>query len=266
MNIILLKLGGSLITDKNTPYTANFDVIKQVFEEIKEVLDKNNDLHLIIGHGAGSFAHQSAQKYNTLNGFVNETGKFGACAVHTDALKLNQIVMEEALKLKLPIFSLQPAAFIMSRNKQFLHADFSILKEVLKKGIIPLIFGDVIVDSKIGATIFSTDKLFSLLVSNFMSPEFTIARIIHAGNYDGVLDGQNKVIPQITPANYLQFKKVIGISEHVDVTGGMNKKIEESMEIAQIGIISHIINGSKKGNLSKALNGDHSFGTCILNK
>jgi isopentenyl phosphate kinase len=61
MEIILLKLGGSLITDKNTPYTANHGIITQVLKEIKEELNKNPALHLIIGHGAGSFAHQSAK-------------------------------------------------------------------------------------------------------------------------------------------------------------------------------------------------------------
>lgn len=266
MDITLLKLGGSLITDKNTAYSAKPALIKQAFEEIKEEINKNQDLHLIIGHGAGSYAHQSAKKYNTMYGFENAVGKFGACAVHADALELNQIVIEEAIKLELPIFSLQPAAFIMSQNRHVHLAEFSILKEVLKKGLTPLIFGDVIIDTQIGATIFSTDTLFSILVNKFNSPEFKITKIIHAGNYDGVLDEKKEVISQINTLNFPQIKQLIGSSENVDVTGGMLKKVEESMVIAQKGIMSHIINGSKKGNLSRALNGDYSFGTCISDK
>ena len=56
---------------------------------------------------------------------------------------------------------------------------------------------------------------------------------------------------------------MIGESEYTDVTGGMFKKVEESMLIAQKGILSHIINGNTKGNLSKVLKGDYSLGTSI---
>jgi isopentenyl phosphate kinase len=127
-------------------------------------------------------------------------------------------------------------------------------------------FGDVIIDSQIGATIFSTDALFSILADQLSSPEFKIIKIIHAGNYDGVLDAKNRVIKQINSENFPDLKKLIGNSSHVDVTGGMLKKIEESIFIAQKGIDSHIINGTEKGNISKALNGNSTFGTLILSK
>ena len=76
MDITLLKLGGSLITDKSTPYTAKPQIIKNILLEVKDALEEKPDLNLIIGHGAGSFAHQSAKKYNTINGFKNEKEKY----------------------------------------------------------------------------------------------------------------------------------------------------------------------------------------------
>ncbi|MFN8459248.1 MAG: hypothetical protein U0401_32125 [Anaerolineae bacterium] len=54
--LVLLKLGGSVITDKTKPFTARMDVIERLAQEINHALtDRGGDLQLIIGHGAGSF-------------------------------------------------------------------------------------------------------------------------------------------------------------------------------------------------------------------
>ena len=58
-DLILIKIGGSLITDKTKPYTTRPEVIKRIAKEIKEAVSEK-DVNLIIGHGAGSFGHQSA--------------------------------------------------------------------------------------------------------------------------------------------------------------------------------------------------------------
>jgi hypothetical protein len=56
-NLVFLKLGGSLITDKNKPYTSRPDKFTQIAHEIKSALSRNPDLQLILGHGPGSFGH-----------------------------------------------------------------------------------------------------------------------------------------------------------------------------------------------------------------
>lgn len=266
MEIIFLKLGGSLITDKSKPYTAKPKVISQVFEEIKEVLIQNPNIHLVIGHGAGSFAHQSAKKYGTINGFIDAAGKLGSCKVHADATKLNQIIIEKALESKLPVYSLQPSAFLLTENKELVSMNYMIIGQVLYNGMIPLVYGDVIIDQKLGATIYSTDKLFSTLVKIFSGMKkdiLTVKKVIHAGSYDGVLDKNQKVIPKINLNNFSNIKSSIGNSENTDVTGGMLDKVKESLELTKKGITSHIINGSVKGNISTALTSTKHIGTLI---
>ncbi len=86
MELVLVKLGGSLITDKDKPYTARREVITQLVEQVSLIKHENPNLKLIIGNGAGSFAHQSANKYNTINGFSCDEEKLGFCLVHQDAL------------------------------------------------------------------------------------------------------------------------------------------------------------------------------------
>ena len=68
--IILLKLGGSLITDKDKPYTPRLDKLADLSQEIKTVLDSTPDLLLILGHGSGSFGHTAAKKYGTRDGLT----------------------------------------------------------------------------------------------------------------------------------------------------------------------------------------------------
>ena len=52
---IFLKLGGSLITDKDKPYTARTQVIADIAKEIVAARKTDPDMELLIGHGSGSF-------------------------------------------------------------------------------------------------------------------------------------------------------------------------------------------------------------------
>ena len=68
--LIIIKLGGSVITDKSREYTPREDNIKRFAEEIRES-EKVFKGKFIIGHGAGSFAHTPAAKFQTKKGLIN---------------------------------------------------------------------------------------------------------------------------------------------------------------------------------------------------
>jgi len=71
-DLIVLKLGGSLFTDKSTPYKLREGVIKAVAAEIKECIDLGLIKNLVIVHGVGSFGHPPVLKYNLHKGFRNK--------------------------------------------------------------------------------------------------------------------------------------------------------------------------------------------------
>ena len=261
MEIVCIKLGGSLITDKNKPYTTRPQIITQLVTELKKVLQDHPHLNLILGNGAGSFAHQSAQKYDTSHGFSDQKGAFGACMVHVDAAKLNSILIEECLKQEMPAYSLQPSAMMLAHNRSLSDSYWSPLNTLLDKKIIPVVYGDVILDTSIGSTIFSTDVLFTH-IATYLSMQHHSVHIIHAGNYQGVLDTKGNVISRITPDTYDLIKGALTSSESTDVTGGMKLKVEEMLKLAKIGITSHIIDGSVLGTITKVL-ANESIGTQI---
>ncbi len=263
MDLVLVKLGGSLITDKDKPYTARLEIMTQLVEQVSLIRHRNPNLKLIIGNGAGSFAHQSAQKYNTIHGFSNDEEKRGFCLVHQDALDLNLLLAKVFLQAGLPVISLPPFTMVVTHNKKVVTSDFLTIENSLQAGLIPLVFGDVVLDKAIGGTILSTDTLLAELAKYFYLQHNWKVRLVNAGNYPGVCNHDGQVISQITQANYSQIKAVLGKSESVDVTGGMAKKVEEFLAIASLGIDCWIIDGNLPGNLVSAVLGTPSQGTLI---
>ena len=91
-NLILVKLGGSLITDKNKPFTPRHDVINRLAREIHEAKEEKH-LKVIVGHGGGSFPHKPAKDYRTNEGIVNGQSFKGIALVQDAASKLNRIIV-----------------------------------------------------------------------------------------------------------------------------------------------------------------------------
>jgi isopentenyl phosphate kinase len=264
MELALIKLGGSLITDKGKPYTARPEIMQQLATELHLIRNQNPHIKLIIGNGAGSFAHQSAKKYNTIEGVFNNADKLGFCLVHQDALDLNLILAKIFLQAGLPVVSLPPLTMALTQNKQLLSTNFSSIENTLECGLIPLVFGDAVLDKAIGGTILSTDTLLAELAKYFHSQGLKV-RLVNAGNYPGVRDHNGQVLSHITPTNYSQIKAFLGQSESVDVTGGMAKKVEEFLAVSSLGIDCWIIDGNIPGNLAQAVLGQPSLGTLIRN-
>ena len=102
--LVLLKLGGSIITNKTQPFTARMDVIDRLAAEIKAALDeRGDDLQLIIGHGSGSFGHEAAAKYRTNEGAVAADSWLGFAEVAAAAAELNTIVMKALRNAGVPV-------------------------------------------------------------------------------------------------------------------------------------------------------------------
>ena len=261
MNITLLKLGGSLITDKSKPYTTIPDHINRIANEVARAAKELKNEHLILGNGAGSFAHQSAAKYDTMHGFVDEQSLYGACVVHSDAMELNRIMVQAFLEKQIPVFSLQPSALFLTNEKELVFHHMSILESLLEKEYIPFVYGDVIVDQKLGSTIFSTDTIFRHLGSHLANKGHKI-KIIHAGNYPGVLNKEHKVLSKITSTMSTELTDILYEPNTTDVTGGMKLKVQEMLELTGLGIETVIMDGRKENSIYEALRGKHS-GTTI---
>ncbi|KAF3890508.1 MULTISPECIES: isopentenyl phosphate kinase [Nostocales] len=263
MALVLIKLGGSLITDKEKPYTARPEVMQRLAREIHYIRAQNPNLKLIIGNGAGSFGHQSAKKYNTIEGFVSPSEKMGFCLVHQDVLDLNLLLAKIFLQTGLPVVSLPPVTMVVTENQKLIERNFSCIDNSLATDLIPLVFGDVVLDKEIGGTILSTDTLLAELAKYFLKQNQDKIILINAGDYPGVRDRKGDVISLITKSNYCEIETALGLSHSVDVTGGMKKKVEEFLAISSLGIDCWILDGSIPENLVRAVLGKPTSGTLI---
>jgi isopentenyl phosphate kinase len=248
--LVFLKLGGSLITDKSQPETARYDVITRIAGEIKEALDARPDLSLLIGHGSGSFGHMVASRYNTHQGVTDRQGWVGFAKVAAAAAKLNQIVLEALDAADVPVFRIQPSASALCSGKRLIHMAIQPIEQALKVGLVPLVHGDVAIDDIQGGTIISTEDVFDYLARSLRP-----AKILLAGDYNGVLDADSRVIPSITPATLDELRGILGSSSKTDVTGGMFAKVTSMLTLCEAvpGLSVRIFSGAAPGDILHAL-------------
>lgn len=260
-NIIFIKLGGSTITDKNTTKTANYENIRQLVSEIKRARSKTKDL-VIIGHGQGSFAHRSAYQYKTKEGLVRKDSGIGLAKVRQDCIELNLIIIQEFIKAGLPAITIEPFAFLTTKNKKVDQIFLQPFLNTLERNLIPVIYGDPISDSKIGCTIYSGETTLNILARKLQEKGYGTRLVIEVGKTDGVYDEEGKTIEKISFENWKQIKRLLSGSESVDVTGGMLHKVEEAYELAREKIPTLLISADQ-GNLYKAILGKKVKGTFI---
>jgi isopentenyl phosphate kinase len=254
--LIFLKLGGSLITNKNIPFSARKDTLRRLGSEISKAIDTNPELKLLIGHGSGSFGHSIAAQFGTRSGIRSPEDWLGFQKVWWAAHQLNQIVIREFLDLGLPIISLPASASLVSRNKKVDQWNIQPIISSLKNHLLPIVFGDVVIDKKLGATIFSTEELFSFL-ANELHPK----RILLAGKERGVfLDypRNQDLISIITPDTYPSISNKINASAFTDVTGGMTSKVRSMLDLIILdeNLSVDIFSGEEEGNLFKIISGE----------
>ena len=274
--IIFLKLGGSLITDKTQPYTPKLDVIEDVALQISTVLRANPDLRLVLGHGSGSFGHVAASEYRTRDGFLprpspllhrerdtsEESYWKGFAEVWYQASALNRFVMKALNKVNLPAIALPPAASVIASDGKVSIWETTPLSMALAAGLVPVICGDVTFDEVRGGTILSTEDLFSHL-ARALNPD----RILLAGLESAVWEDfptRTRKVEMITPQTFSQFAENIAKAAGADVTGGMKSKVTQMLDLVRQNPLLkiQIFSGAEPGNITGALNGK-TLGTWI---
>ncbi|MFZ2202258.1 MAG: isopentenyl phosphate kinase [Microgenomates group bacterium] len=259
--LLLIKLGGSLITDKSKEFAARPGVILRLAKEIK-VAQKSFPGKIILAHGSGSFGHSVAAKYRTKEGMVNKQSLIGLPLVADAAIRINRIVIEELLRAGLPAVSFAPASLFLAGNGELKETNPQPIFRALDLGFLPVLYGDIIFDEKRGFCIFSSETVLGIL-ANQAKNAFDVIRLIYCGNTDGVYDANGKTIPEITPRTYQKIKRFITGSGQTDVTGGMLHKVKESLLQAQQGIVTNIISGNRPNELRRAILGQKISGTTI---
>lgn len=253
--LIFIKLGGSVITDKNVPYKADIKNIKRLAGQLKK-----SKIGLVLAHGSGSFGHTSASKYGGKKGYKNTKG---IAKVARDAMEINRIVMDALIDEGVPAVSFRPMSLITAKGGIVSNTFFDGVKLAIDQGLVPVFYGDVIWDEKWKSTIYSGETILDILFRYLIKNKYKIDTIIEIGKTDGFYDKNLQTIPVIDKKNWPNFKKFIFKTKEKDVTGGMLHKVDMALEIARLGVRTIIINGNKKNELAKVFLGKNFKGTTI---
>lgn len=252
---IVVKFGGSAITDKGRRFSVRKRVLRRLAGEVA-----GSDAEILVVHGGGSFGHPLAKEYRLADGYRDPGQLIGASLTHSAMVRLNEIVTGALRDRGIPAFPVQPSSCMVVSDGRIERAELAPVGKMLELGIVPVMYGDVVPDLKRGFSILSGDQIVTRLAL-----ELKASRVILAVDVDGVYTSDPKsdpgaeLIPVITPENVPD----IGRIKATDVTGGMGRKVMELVELARRGIESHIINALRPGLLRRALEGDRSFGTLI---
>lgn len=263
-SLTFLKLGGAVFTNKEVPNQLRTDVLQRLVQEIAQAKKENPELLLVLGNGAGSFAHVPASHYKTMEGFINEESKIGMAITQDSAAQANRAVVAALIATDIPAVTVAPSNSIVTENRAAKSFYLDVLEQYLKFGLLPVVHGDVIVDAEQGCTVWSTDTVFSFLAREVSQRGWNVKEIIHVTEAEGVWkDSQRNIFEVITPDEQEEVKNAIVGTKGFDVTGGMWHKIEEALSLTKLGVQTRIMSGLKPGALYKQLTGLEKYGTVI---
>lgn len=259
MRPLIVKLGGSVITDKRRRFAVKLASLRRLARELVAAKDP-----LVVVHGGGSYGHPLASKYKIVGGFKNEEQLMGLSLTHRAMEKLNAHVIEALHKAGLPAIAIQPSACSVVIDGRIARMELAPLRKLLELGIIPVLYGDAMPDLSKGMNILSGDQL-----AVHLARELKASRVILGVDVDGVYTADPKVhknaelMRMITPAGWREVAKSIGRAGGSDVTGGMANKVEELLTLTESGIEAEIVNAAKPGILKRAMLGGRGLGTTI---
>ncbi len=256
----ILKIGGSVITDKSGERAVRTQEIARLAEEIQNANIEN----LVIVHGGGSFGHPIAQKYAINTGFKEESQKVGFAETHHMMTVLNGLLMDALIWRGIPAVSITPSSCIMTKHGRIQCFEKAPLVSLLKMGFVPVMYGDAVLDTEMGFAILSGDQLISYVATNFDAE-----RIIIGVDVDGLFDSDPKteksakIFTHLTLEELKKLQRKLDKPTANDVTGGMYGKIVELIPAIEKGIPVTIVNATKPNYICKALEKEKVQGTLI---
>jgi isopentenyl phosphate kinase len=256
--LAFVKEGGAGITATDEERVANVPVIERALKEIweaKQDAKADGGLDIVLGHGAGSFGHIPAKRYQTNKGLINGDSRAGAIETELAVMELSSIIAKAGERVGVPVFPIAPSSFAVSVGGNLFKGTVKSIEYALESGFLPLVRGDVMLDKTMGVSIGSTEKVFRFLAKR-MKPDI----VILGTDVDGVFDmdpighSEAKIIPRVDYSNKEAVLLSTGGARKIDVTGGMKKKVEHAIAISRAGGCNvYIVNALTPGTIGSLL-------------
>jgi isopentenyl phosphate kinase len=242
--MILIKLGGSIITNKERPLSPRTKTIDSIARQLKKISEP-----FIIVHGGGSFGHYWSVKYD-MHTRPAKYDYHGVAIVKNSMIQLNKIILDSFTKNKLNPYCLPPTDF-MAGNKP-ITSKVKEVKKIAESNLVPVTFGDALWYGQKKSYILSGDKIMSILAKT-LRPRLSIFVL----NVDGLYsDFKTKRLIRDMRNQQASIQDI-----PMDVTGGMRRKVEEATKISKMGLKVFFVNGNKPQRIVDAIQKNKFEGT-----
>jgi len=257
---LIVKLGGSVITDKRRRFAVKRATLRRLARELAAAKGP-----LVLVHGGGSFGHPMASKYKIAEGYRNRRQLMGLSLTHRAMEKLNTHIIDALQDVGVPAMAIPPSACAVVEGGRIKSMELAHVRKLLELGLVPVLYGDAVPDLSKGMSILSGDQLIVHLAR-----ELGVSRVILGVDVDGVytVDPKKKrgakLMRRITLADRAKLMKSLGAAGGKDVTGGMANKVRELLALAERGMEAEIVNATKPGTLRRAILGERGLGTRVV--
>ena len=264
--VILLKLGGSLLTDKNKPFSIREDIVEGSVQQIVDAKEK-----VVLIHGGGSFGHPLAKKYSIMNGIDSSIPNqvLGLTETHQSMNKFNSHLVNSFLEKNYPALPIQTSSIFIKDSQEISTSSMEVVETALDLNILPILYGDIILDKQGSFSIISGDQIILELCKNL--DRYRISKVIFTMETDGIYvadkeGGDNSILVTECYSDQLENLNLANLGQKIDVTGGIKGKINFIQKICNHNIPVQLINGLKDEYIYKSLKNQKLDCTNILIK
>lgn len=248
--MILVKVGGSVITNKGRECMPRPDNIRRVMRELGTIKE-----NLMLVHGAGSFGHFKAKKYaQVLKNGVSPEVRPIIFEIHRDLLRLSMMLLDAMDEAGMQGVLL-PGHAIASCTDGEISLNGRIIEGFLRLGMTPVSNGDIVLMRMHRFAICSGDMLMTSL-ARCLSPRMAL----FITDVDGIFrDGT--LAESISPGE--RIDELPEADSDMDVTGEMNGKWEAAQMLCRMGVHTVFVNGTVPGRVEALLRGEDVPGTVV---
>lgn len=220
--LVVVKLGGSLITVKSRPLTLNREGLEAAARALAGV---SAGRRLVVVHGGGSFGHYAvAQAGGSRDRLVSDVSYWMGV--------LNLEVVAALRAAGVPAAGLPPLAVArVAGGRVVLQPE--VVESYLGAGAVPVTHGGLVLGDG-GLTVLSGDVLASEL-----AVRLSASALIFLMDVDAVYTDDPRLNPRARRLEVVRrsdLGAIRGGSSGIDVTGGLHLKLREALRAAEAGV------------------------------
>ncbi|MFX0107139.1 MAG: isopentenyl phosphate kinase [Candidatus Hodarchaeota archaeon] len=266
--LTVLKLGGSLLTDKTIPYKVRKDVLASVAKEIKECFDEGLLQSMILLHGVGSFGHPPVLEHKLHKGFQGPEQLMPLSKTQEIVGEFRHMIIKQLQEAGVPVCLMYPSSMILAEKMRMTDYFLGPLKGFMNFGMVPVLGGDILIDSVMGWSVGSGDQLAVVLAK-----ELGAKKMIFASDVPGIYESDPKVNPDASLLSKVNLNELeatlerMGKSGAEDASGAMKGKLSSlipAKPLIEKGLEVGLLSMMEYGNLKGYLKGEDVLSTRVV--